>query len=145
MTMKNKGGSFSDDFNNDFDNLKQSVMTKQEMLATIAEKIAGQGNQVDCGGALSEILNALVNGAIAVEVSDITAIDGAILDSLNVGDKIAKVTGKQKHLYQVSYKGEGVGEGICLTYVDASVIETVSYDFTADGWAYNSTDKWEKA
>lgn len=120
-------------------------MTKEQALATIAEKIAGQGNQVDCGGALSEILNALVNGAIAVEVTDITAIDGAILDSLNVGDKIAKVTGKQKHLYQVSYKGEGVGEGICLTYVDASVIETVSYDFTADGWAYNSTDKWEKA
>lgn len=143
--MKNKCGAFSDSFGNDFNNLNQRVMTKQEMLATIAEKIAGQGNQVDCGGALSEILNALVNGAIAVEVTDITAIDGAILDSLNVCDKIAKVTGKQKHLYQVSYKGEGVGEGICLTYVDASVIETVSYDFTADGWAYNSTDKWEKA
>ena len=144
--MKNKGGAFSDNFGNDFNNNQKSKeMTKEQALAMIAEKIAGQGNQVDCGGALSQILNALVNGAIAVEVSDITAIDGAILDSLNVGDKIAKVTGKQKHLYQVSYKGEGVGEGICLTYVDASVIETVSYDFTSEGWAYNSTDKWEKA
>lgn len=143
--MKNKGGSFSDDFNNDFDNLTQSVMNKQEMLAVIAGTIAGQGNQIDLGGKLAEILTAAVNSAIPTEVTDITAIDGAILDSLNVGDKIAKVTGKQKHLYQVSYKGEGVGEGICLTYVDASVIETVSYDFTADGWAYNSTDKWEKA
>lgn len=120
-------------------------MTKQEMLAVIAGTIAGQGNQIDLGGKLAEILTAAVSSALPTEVTDITAIDGAILDSLNVGDKIAKVTGKQKHLYQVSYKGEGVGEGICLTYVDASVIETVSYDFTADGWAYNSTDKWEKA
>jgi hypothetical protein len=54
--------------------------------------------------------------------------------------KAIKVTGKQRHLYNVSYKGEGVGEGICMTYVDASVVETVSYDYTADGWAYNSTD-----
>ena len=120
-------------------------MKQQELLTLIAGKITGQGNQVDCGGALTELLTALVRSAIAVEVSDITAINGAILDALNVGDKVVKVTGNQKHLYQVSYKGEGVGEGICLTYVDASVIETVSYDFTADGWVYNSTDKWEKA
>ena len=73
------------------------------------------------------------------------AIDGDILDSLNAGDKVVKVTGEQKHTYIVSYKGEGVGEGLCLTYTDASVIETVSYDFTSEGWAYNSTDKWEKA
>jgi hypothetical protein len=31
-----------------------------------------------------------------------------------------------------------------MTYTDASLIETVSYDFTANGWVYNSTDKWEK-
>lgn len=120
-------------------------MKKEELIALIDAKITGQGNQVDCGGALSTVLKELVNGAKPVEVTDITAIDGAILDSLNVGDKVAKVTGKQKHLYSVSYKGDGVGEGLCLTYADASVIETVSYDFTADGWAYNSTDKWEKA
>lgn len=120
-------------------------MKKEELIAFIDAKITGQGNQVDCGGALSTVLKELVNGAKPVEVTDITAIDGAILDSLNVGDKVAKVTGKQKHLYAVSYKGDGVGEGLCLTYADASVIETVSYDFTADGWAYNSTDKWEKA
>lgn len=135
-------GDFNNDFSNDFYTEK---MTKDDFLALIETAIEGQGNQVDCGGALASVLKELVNGAIAVEVTDITAIDGAILDSLKVGDKVAKVTGKQKHLYQVSYKGEGVGEGICLTYVDASVIETVSYDFTSEGWAYNSTDKWEKA
>jgi hypothetical protein len=57
---------------------------------------------------------------------------------------VVKITGTQKHGYTVSYKGEGVGEGICMTYTDASLIETVSYDFTADGWNYNSTDTWEK-
>lgn len=118
-------------------------MTQEQALALIQEKIAGQGNQVDCGGALAEVLALAIKGATPVEVTDITEIDGAILDSLQVGDKVAKVTGKQKHLYLVTYKGDGVGEGICLTYHDASVIETVSYDFTADGWVYNSTDKWE--
>ena len=53
---------------------------------------------------------------------------------------VFKFLAKQKHAYRVSYKGEGVGEGLCLTYVDASCVETVSYDFTAEGWAYNSTD-----
>jgi hypothetical protein len=75
------------------------------------------------------------------EVTDITAIPATVLDKLNCGDKVAKVTGKQKHLYTVSYKGEGVGEGICLTYVAAGLIETVSYDYTVTGWVYNSTDK----
>jgi len=119
-------------------------MTREQMLATIAEKIAGQGNQVDCGGALADVLIELVKGAVPVEVTDITALNGEQLDGLKCGDKVVKVTGKQKHAYIVSYKGEGVGEGLCLTYADASVIETVSYDNTSEGWAYNSTDKWEK-
>lgn len=75
------------------------------------------------------------------EVTDITAIPADVLDKLECGDKIVKITGKQKHLYTVSYKGEGVGEGICMTYTAAGLIETVSYDFTASGWVYNSTDK----
>lgn len=90
---------------------------------------------------LVSILQAIVGSASTkAEVTDITAIDGAVLDSLNCGDVVVKITGKQKHSYQVSYKGEGAGEGLCLTYVDASVVETVSYDRTESGWAYNSTD-----
>lgn len=34
-------------------------MTKDEIKALISAKVAGQGDQVDAGGALSEILNAL--------------------------------------------------------------------------------------
>lgn len=78
------------------------------------------------------------------EVSDITAIDSSILDALECGDQVQKITGNMKHLYVVSYKGVGVGQGICLTYSAAGLIETVSYDYTENGWVYNSTDKWEK-
>lgn len=36
-------------------------MTKEEMKTLIAEKISGQGNQVDIGGALADVLNELVD------------------------------------------------------------------------------------
>ena len=111
-------------------------MTNKKMLELIDNKIVGQGSMVDMGGALGPVLKAIVG----VEVEDITKIPGEVLDSLIVGGKVIKVTGKQRHLYLVSYKGEGVGEGICLSYNAAGYGETVSYDFTADGWVYNSTD-----
>lgn len=75
-----------------------------------------------------------------LEVSNITTLTAEQLDALKVGDKVAKITGVQKHLYVVTYKGAGVGEGICLTYVAAGYSETISYDRTESGWAYNSTD-----
>ena len=137
-----KKGDFSNDFSNDFKT--ESKMTKEEMIALINTAIKGQGSAVDSGSALGEILLELVDGAKAVEVENITEIDGAILDSLNCGDKVVKVTGKQKDAYIVSFKGEGVGGRICMICTCGSLIETVSYDFTADGWVYNSTDKWEK-
>ena len=115
-------------------------MTKELLLAAIAEKIAGQGNQVDAGGALAEILLDLAQSAKPIEVTDITGLTGEQLDALNVGDKVAKKTGTAQHLYVVSYKDAENG-GLCLTYTDASTVETVSYDHTESGWAYNSTDK----
>ena len=111
-------------------------MTNLELRDAILNKIAGQGNQVDAGGVLAEILL----GLVPIEVTDITALTGDQLDALNCGDKVVKVTGKQRHSYTVSYKGEGVGQGLCLTYADASLVETVSYDNKVTGWEYNSTD-----
>ena len=75
-----------------------------------------------------------------VETGSITEMTDEQLDSLNVGDRVAKKTGTAEHLYTVTYKDAENG-GICLTYLDASVVETVSYDHTESGWAYNSTDK----
>lgn len=115
-------------------------MTKDQIQALIDGKIAGQGTNVDAGGALAAILGELAAAAAPIEVSDITALTGAQLDALEVGAKVAKKTGTAKHLYVVSYKDAENG-GLCLTYTDASTVETVSYDHTESGWAYNSTDK----
>lgn len=79
-------------------------------------------------------------GVVKEEVSDIKALTKETLDELQVGDIIQKITGKQKHAYMVTYKGEGAGEGICLTYCAAGYMETVSYDRAGEGWTYNSTD-----
>lgn len=114
-------------------------MTKNEIMALINAKIVGQGSAIDIGGALPVILLALASAAVPIEVADITGLTDDQLDSLNVGDKVAKKTGTAQHLYVVSYKDAENG-GLCLTYIDASVVETVSYDHTESGWAYNSTD-----
>lgn len=115
-------------------------MTQTELMALINAKIAGQGSAVDVGGALPAILSALAAAAAPIEVDDITAFTGAQLDALEIGAKVAKKTGTAKHLYVVSYKDAENG-GLCLTYTDASTVETVSYDHTESGWAFNSTDK----
>ena len=87
-------------------------MTKEELLQVINEKIEGQYNQLDLSNVVPAILRDLVGASIGVEVEDITDIDGAVLDALSCGDN-------------------GTLAGT----------ETVSYDYTEDGWAYNSTDK----
>lgn len=116
-------------------------MTRNEIFAKIESAIAGQGSAIDQGGALAAILSQVASAAVALEVEDIKGLTSEQLDSLEAGDKVVKKTGKQKHTYTVSYKGEGVGEGLCLTYVDASVVETQSYDHTDSGWVYNGEDK----
>ena len=115
-------------------------MQKSELLALIRAKIAGQGMMVDAGGALAQILSELASASAPIEVTDITKLTTEQLDALHVGDKVVKVTGAQKHLYFVTYKGEGQGEGICLSYNAAGYGETVSYDRTESGWAFNSVD-----
>lgn len=114
-------------------------MTKDSLIKLINSTIAGQGSAVDIGGKLPEILVALAGASVPLEVPNITALTAAQLDALNVGDKVVKITGTAKHLYLVSYKDAENG-GLRLTYTDASSVETVSYDHTESGWAYNSTD-----
>lgn len=115
-------------------------MNKEQLTAIINAKIAGQGNQIDLGGALAEILLDLANASKPIEVTNIEALTAEQLDALNVGDKVVKVTGKEKHLYFVTYKGDGAGQGIVLTYNACGYGEAIAYDRTESGWAFNSKD-----
>lgn len=56
-------------------------MTPQEIKELVSKKIAGQGSQVDIGGALAEILNGIIDiaagGLQAVEITEeITSAEG---------------------------------------------------------------------
>lgn len=73
-----------------------------------------------------------------IETTNIRNLSDEQIDSLKCGDLVAKVDNTGKHIYLVTYKKDGVG--ICLTYIDASVVETVSYDYTGSHWVYNSMD-----
>ena len=74
--------------------------------------------------------------------SNIQALSDDLLNSLRVGDVVQKKTGNQKHCYIVTYKEEK--HGICLSYFDGSgYLETISYDYTAGHWVYNSKDVFE--
>lgn len=70
--------------------------------------------------------------------SNMQSLSDDLLNSLRVGDVVQKKTGNQKHCYIVTYKEEK--KGICLTYTDASCVETISYDYTDGHWVYNSKD-----
>ena len=73
------------------------------------------------------------------KVTDITALTNKQCNALNVGDQVVKKTGKQCHLYTVTYKEDK--KGLCLSYIDAENAETVAYDYSTDtnSWSYTDT------
>lgn len=77
---------------------------------------------------------------VVAQTDNVTTLTTEDINKLRAGDIVTKITGNQKHTYIVSYKENN--QGICLTYTDASVVETVSYDYnsTTKEWIYNSTD-----
>lgn len=112
-------------------------MNKQEIIKAV-NNFRGVNREFSQEmGPIIESILALVTPVAATDITDLTDEQ---LDALNVGDKVAKKTGTAEHLYTVTYKDAENG-GLCLTYMDASVVGTVSYDHTESGWAYNSTDK----
>ena len=79
------------------------------------------------------------SGITHIKVSNVKNIDGEILSQLKAGDIVVKADATGEHPYIVSFKS---ATGICLTYADASCIETQSYDYVdGTGWVYNSEDK----
>ena len=73
-----------------------------------------------------------------LEVSDVKALSNSQIDLLRCGDYLVKKDASGEHAYKVSFKSD---TGMCLTYHDASVIETQSYDKVDGNWVYNSEDK----
>lgn len=79
------------------------------------------------------------NQTIALPVvSSMSTLTTAEINRLKAGDIVLKKDESGFHSYIVSYKKEGTG--ICLTYTDASCVETASYDLVDGEWVYNSTD-----
>ena len=61
----------------------------------------------------------------------------ADIENLSCGDVVLKEDSSGKHAYLVSFKS---ATGLCLTYCDASCVETQSYDKVGTNWQYNSED-----
>lgn len=127
-------GTFDNSFNSSF--LKYIIMTKQEIQASILTQIAGQGNQVDVGGALANILLAILDFAGTIGVSNITTLTADQLDQIQPGNIVIKNDETGGHAYVCTYKGPG---GLCLTYADCDNVETVAYVKTEGAWAYDDT------
>ena len=71
-------------------------------------------------------------------VSDVKSLSNEVISQLKAGDIVVKHDNSGNHPYIVSFRGE---TGICLTYTDASCVETQSYDKVGQNWVYNSEDK----
>lgn len=114
--------------------------TVSEVIKGISDDYeGGSGATYTAGNGIGITDENVINADIKIlEVSNITGLTTEQCESLNVGDVVVKLTSNQKHTYTVSYKEAGVG--MCLTYVDASTSETVSYDYTGGQWVYNSID-----
>lgn len=79
-----------------------------------------------------------------VETDNMENISGDILEQLQCGDQVIKLTiedGKElRHLYQVTHKQ---ATGICISYNTTGYSDTYSYDKVDGVWTYNSKDVWQ--
>lgn len=89
---------------------------------------------------MANIRYGVCNAMIEVLNEEIESLPSEVLEQLDCGDFIIKVTGKQKHRYVVTYKEKGVG--ICFSYFACGYIETISYDKVDGAWVFNSKDVW---
>ena len=80
----------------------------------------------------------IAKGQVALVVGNVKELNDKQCEKIQCGDVVVKTTDNQKHAYIVTYKENGVG--LCLSYFDASCVETQSYDYTDGHWVYNSQD-----
>lgn len=85
---------------------------------------------------IRRIINDLLTCAFAVgKVTELTSDE---CEKLKCGNVVIKRDDSGEHAYLVTYKKDKVG--ICLTYMDATYVETISYDYVEGEWVYNSMD-----
>lgn len=94
-------------------------MTKDEIKTLIAEKISGQGNQVDSGGALDEILNAIVD---------------AIPEGGGSGAPVLKMTIESRSFDSIAFMGlaPSITQRIVNFAVEGQTLQSVSLQNTTD-------------
>lgn len=73
-----------------------------------------------------------------LECDNVKTLSNSQIDLLRCGDYLVKKDASGEHAYKVTFKS---ATGMCITYHDASVIETQSYDKVGNNWVYNSEDK----
>ena len=100
-------------------------MTTEEIKDLIASAIAGQGNQVDSGGKLAEILNALVTMAAGVEIRAEVDVEAERL----------VITEEQKQLLlNLAFNGEGLSVYVSHPTAEGrAYYKTVTFDYGIDG------------
>ncbi len=117
---------------------EKAILVNDNDNVSVANGVSKSGDKI----IISTLTNKYVIGTSGVTslsgITDMTKLTDDQCNALECGDVVLKKTGNQYHSYRVSYKEKNTG--MCLTYVDASVVETISYDYTDDAWVYNSTD-----
>ena len=101
-------------------------MNKDEIKALISAKIAGQGNQVDSGGALDEILNAIVD---------------AIPEGGGSGAPVLKMTIEIRSFDSIAFTGlaPSITERTVHFAVEGQTVQSVSLQNTTDADDYIET------
>lgn len=117
---------------------EKAILVNDNDNVAVANGVTKLGDKI----IISTLTNKYVIGTSGVTslsgITDITKLTDDQCNALECGDVVLKKTGNQYHSYRVSYKEKNTG--MCLTYVDATSVETISYDYTGGHWVYNSTD-----
>lgn len=114
-------------------------MSKEEIKALIAAKIAGQGTQVDLGGALPSILDAIVDALpegggnepyIVQGVSPSADIDGALKVSPEefASAKEAFLAGRVVIIPEIENGGQEIA-CVCIGYSPTAIYEEGEYEY----------------
>ena len=117
---------------------EKAILVNDNDNVAVANGVTKLGDKI----IISMLTNKYVIGTSGVTslsgITDMTKLTDDQCNALECGDVVLKKTGNQYHSYRVSYKEKNTG--MCLTYVDATSVETISYDYTGGHWVYNSTD-----